>query len=55
MNKKKKTKKEFTPDFEEAWKIFDVPVQCGECYTYYNPVQDPTCPQCGSEEWVGSR
>ena len=53
--KKKKVKKEFTPDFEEAWEILDAPVQCGECYNFYDPKENDFCPVCDSDEWVGDR
>ena len=47
---------EFTFDFEEAWNIFNPPVQCGNCYVFYDPVtQDGECPLCQSDEWVGNR
>ncbi|MDA3809646.1 MAG: hypothetical protein PF518_04870 [Spirochaetaceae bacterium] len=47
--------KEFTEDFEEAWEIFDAPVQCGDCYVFYDPAVSGKCPLCGGDEWVGSR
>lgn len=54
MSKKKK-KKEWTSDFEEAWDIYSAPVQCGDCYVYYDPTAHENCPNCGGEDWVGSR
>ena len=45
----------YTMDFEEAWKIFVSPVQCGECYCFYDPQLNNYCPCCGSDEWVGDR
>ena len=53
-DKKHKTKK-FTNDFEEAWRIYNPPVQCGDCYVFYDAQKNDKCPVCGSDEWVGSR
>lgn len=44
-------------DFEEAMDEYDVPVQCGKCYAWYDAAEamDGTCPHCGSDEIVGDR
>lgn len=56
MSKKKKKKKpEFTYDFDTAWEIYNPPVQCGDCYVFYDPSKNDKCPICDSDEWVGSR
>jgi Zn finger protein HypA/HybF involved in hydrogenase expression len=50
-------KKDWTNDMEEAFEIFNAPVQCGHCYVWYSPEdqKEGCCPLCGSDEWVGSR
>ena len=55
MKHKKKKIKKYTNDFEEAWKIYNPPVQCGKCYVFYDPQKEDKCPVCGSDEWVGSK
>ena len=47
--------KDHTDDFEEAIDIFDIPVNCGECYCYYDAAENNLCPVCGSDEVVGDR
>ena len=55
MSKKKKKRVQFTTDFEYAEKHYDVPVNCGECYHWYDITENSTCPLCGSDELVGNR
>jgi predicted Zn-ribbon and HTH transcriptional regulator len=47
-------------DYENAQRAYaqgeyTLPVQCGECYNWYDAADDSQCPQCGSEEIVGDR
>lgn len=53
MSKKKKP--EFVYDHDEAFKLWNPPVQCGDCYVWYDPRANSVCPICGGDEWVGSR
>lgn len=56
MSRKKKKVKRITHDFEEAWEIYNPPIQCGNCYVFYDGIKEKgVCPVCGSDEWVGSR
>ena len=41
--------------WDEAEEAFDVPVQCAECYTFYDAVGNTECPTCGSTDIVGDR
>jgi rRNA maturation endonuclease Nob1 len=45
----------FTMDSEKAFEIFDCPVQCGDCYGWYDLNKSEECPVCGSTEIVGDR
>ena len=45
----------WTPEAEKAFDSFSSPVQCGDCYNWYDAVSDFPCPCCGGEDWVGSR
>ena len=47
--------REHTFDYDEAMDMFDVPIQCGECYVWYNGTEDGNCPLCDSDEIVGNR
>lgn len=47
-------KPEFTSDGDKAWDIYDVAVQCGSCYMWYDGHKSK-CPCCGSKEMVGNR
>lgn len=40
---------------DEAVKEFEIPVQCGECYVWYDNHKDEICPICFSDEIVGDR
>ncbi len=42
-------------DHDEAFKLWNPPVQCGDCYVWYDPMEHDECPICDSQEWVGSR
>jgi rubrerythrin len=54
-NKKKKYTRESTDDFEYAENNFSIPVNCGECYAWYDIDNNSVCPLCGSDELVGNR
>ena len=46
---------DFTFEYEEATERLDVPVQCGECYVWYDGLAYGKCPICDSDEIVGNR
>ncbi len=52
---KKADELEFTFHYDEATDTFDVPLQCGECYVWYDGSDGGCCPLCDSDEIVGSR
>ena len=51
----KKEKPLTVTDHDEAFEVFESPVQCGDCYTWYEAINHDACPICGGTEWVGSR
>lgn len=51
----KKKIKPFTDDMEYAFDNYSGTVQCGDCYMWYGTANHDKCPNCESEEWVGSR
>ena len=55
MGKKKDKKQGFSEDMDVAFKLWNPPVQCGDCYIWYNVKRFKECPICGGKEWVGSR
>ncbi len=48
-------KPEFVYDQDKAFDLWNPPVQCGDCYVWYDPTENGVCPVCGGDEWVGSR
>ena len=52
----KKKKEPLTVDnLDKAFRLWNPPVQCGDCYLWYNPRNHDECPNCGGKEWVGCR
>ena len=44
-----------TTDDVIASREYDAPVQCGDCYQWYDAAANANCPNCGSIETVGMR
>lgn len=56
MNKYSKARKRgYTNDHDLAFKIWNPPVQCGDCYNFYDPIKNKKCPLCDGTEWAGSK
>lgn len=55
-HQKKALEERTTMDFQVAYDKFDVVINCGKCYCFYDGLQEQgICPLCGSDKWVGSR
>lgn len=50
-----KKNKPYTTDTDYAFNKFDSPVNCGDCYQWYDITKHEKCPCCGSHELVGDR
>lgn len=50
-----RNRRDFTNDDVIASREYDAPVQCGDCYSWYDASYHATCPNCGALETVGMR